>query len=205
MGTAQSADAGWFSDLWLTRDQQAQHAFDRQDYGTAQKLFTDPLRRGAAQFNAGEFEAAAASFGRVTTAEGAYNRGNALIMQGKYQPAIAAFDRALELKPGWEAAQTNRRIAEIRAKRQEDAGENRGQATEIGADDVVFDQNGKKNPSGEDEIEIEAGAGDKLSDKEIQAMWLRRVQTKPADFLKSKFSYQYARQQAESAGESSEK
>ncbi len=200
LGAAPGARAGWFADLWQTQDQQAQSAFDKEDYGRAAKLFTDPMRRGVAQFRAGEFKAAAATFGRVASPEGAFNRGNALIMLGKYKEAIIAFDRALTKRPEWEEAKTNRRIAAVRAKRKEDAGEDRGGPTELGADDVVFDESAKKE-SGGDETEDEAGAGDSLSDKEIQAMWLRRVQTRPADFLRSKFAFQYARSQAEKTGE----
>jgi Ca-activated chloride channel family protein len=32
--------------------------------------------------------------------------------------------------------------------------------------------------------------GDPLSDEELRGLWLRRVQTKPADFLRAKFAYQ---------------
>ena len=35
----------------------------------------------------------------------------------------------------------------------------------------------------------------KLSDAELRAMWLRRVQTRPADFLRAKFAYQHATQE----------
>jgi Ca-activated chloride channel family protein len=41
----------------------------------------------------------------------------------------------------------------------------------------------------------ESAVGDKLSDAELQATWLRRVQTTPGDFLRVKFSYQ-AQEQA---------
>jgi Ca-activated chloride channel family protein len=40
-------------------------------------------------------------------------------------------------------------------------------------------------------------AGEHLSNEQVQALWLRRVQTKPADFLRAKFAYQYGRQQQE--------
>ena len=36
-----------------------------------------------------------------------------------------------------------------------------------------------------------------LSDSEMQALWLRRVQTKPADFLKAKFAYQLSAREQE--------
>ena len=57
----------------------------------------------------------------------------------------------------------------------------------IGADDVVFDKN--KKQGGQD---TETEASEPLSDSAMQEMWLRRVQTKPADFLRSKFSFQLA-------------
>ena len=56
-------------------------------------------------------------------------------------------------------------------------------------DDIVFDQDATK---GDQEVEI--AGGEPLSDQEIQALWLRRLQTEPADFLKSKFSFQNAQQ-----------
>ena len=34
--------------------------------------------------------------------------------------------------------------------------------------------------------------GQPLSDAAMQELWLRRVQTKPADFLRAKFSFQLA-------------
>ena len=58
---------------------------------------------------------------------------------------------------------------------------------EIGADKIVFD---KKSKDGGQDTEIDGG--DALSDQQIQALWLRRVQTRSADFLKAKFSYQQA-------------
>ena len=56
---------------------------------------------------------------------------------------------------------------------------------QIGADEITFDK--QKSPSGQDtELQQEQA----LSDQAMQALWLRKVQTRPADFLKSKFAYQ---------------
>jgi Ca-activated chloride channel family protein len=57
----------------------------------------------------------------------------------------------------------------------------------IGADEIVFDSAGKN--AGQD---TEIAGAQALSDQEIQALWLRRVQTRPADFLKAKFAFQLA-------------
>ena len=55
------------------------------------------------------------------------------------------------------------------------------------ADEIVFDNKAENS----DET-TEVAGGEELSDEEIQALWLRRVQTKPADFLRSKFAFQQA-------------
>ena len=58
---------------------------------------------------------------------------------------------------------------------------------EIGADKIVFDKD-KSNEGQETELE----GAKALTDPEIQALWLRRVQTRPADFLRAKFAWQQA-------------
>ena len=57
----------------------------------------------------------------------------------------------------------------------------------IGADEISFDR--KEGASGEETALPEAQP---ISDQAMQELWLRRVQTKPADFLKAKFAYQLA-------------
>ncbi len=144
------------------------------------------MRMGVAWFRAGEFIEAEQAFARVTTPEAEFNRGNCLVMMGKYEAAIERYDRALELNPELEDARVNRGIAVARAKRVEQKGGDMGDQ-KIGADEIVFDKS--KNPGGQD---TETGAAQELTDADMQALWLRRIQTKPADFLKAKFSYQLA-------------
>ena len=173
-----------WSSLWFTPDQQGQRLQHGGEFQQAAESFSDPMRQGVAWFRAGEFEMAEQAFAQVATPEAEYNRGNCLIMRGKYQQAIQRFDRALELRPAWEKARINREIAVARAKMIERTGGDIGDQ-KLGADDVVFDKN--KNPGGQET----ATDGDQpLSDSAMQALWLRRVQTKPADFLKAKFAYQ---------------
>jgi Ca-activated chloride channel family protein len=107
-------------------------------------------------------------------------------MQGKYEIAIERFDRALELRPNWEAAKVNRAIAVARGKAVQRKGGDMGDQ-KLGADDITFDK--KKTAGGQD---TELRGDQALSDSTMQAMWLRRVQTKPAEFLQAKFRYQLA-------------
>jgi Ca-activated chloride channel family protein len=65
----------------------------------------------------------------------------------------------------------------------------------LGADDIQFSDKPDSGQSGEEQtIESEMPA----NDASLQQIWLRQVQTRPADFLRSKFAYQLSRQQQES-------
>ena len=193
------AQAGGFMDLWLTPDQQGQRLFNAEQYLEAAEAFEDPARRAASYFRGGDFESAAALYGVLATPEAAYNRGNALVMLGRYDEAIASFEKSLQLKPGWAEAQQNLDIARIRRERlqppDDDAGGTGGQ---LEADEIVFDDTGRVNKSGS-EVTMEGGEG--MSDTEMRAVWLRRVQSDPADFLRARFSYQLYRDTTEAGDE----
>ena len=57
-----------------------------------------------------------------------------------------------------------------------------------GGDEIVFNQGKKKQEGGQD-TRVEGGPSE---DKQLQALWLRRLDTRPADFLKAKFAFQAA-------------
>lgn len=183
------AGSGAWAGLWFTPDQQGQRYFGRGEYVEAAQAFHDPMWQGAAWYRAGEFEKAAQAFARRDTADAHFNQGNAWLMRGKYATAIASYERALERQPNWKEAADNRDIALARAKKAEQKGGDMGDQT-IGADKIVFDKNARNEGQ-----ETEITGGKALSDKEVQALWLRRVQTRPADFLKAKFAYQQAQDQ----------
>ena len=171
----------------LTPDQQGYRFYEQSKYSEAAEYFADPLWKGIALFKQGEFKNAAGVFAGYDTAESAFNHGNALVMQGKYEGAAERYARALELSPEWEDARINREIALARAAMlKREGGDMTGGMLE--ADEIVFSK-GKSPPSaGEEQIE----GGKKISDAEQRAVWLRHVQTKPADFLQAKFAYQHA-------------
>ena len=182
-----TAAEGWFGDLWLTPDQQAQRLFQQGYFEEAAQLFTDPLRQGVAYYRAGNFKYAAGVFGRSSSPTAHFNRGNALLLSGKYEEAIASYGEALKQQPDWVAAQENQQIAQARKAKLEPKGGTRG--TQLEPDDIVVDHTKKDSP-GESQEHVEEAEGP--SDKELRTLWLRRVQTKPADFLRAKFAYQLA-------------
>ncbi len=178
-------------DLWFTPDQQGQKLMDEGKYLEAAGKFTSPEQIGAALFLAGEFEDAGTVFGRSGNAEGNYNRGNALVMQGQYDGAIESYQAALIKRPDWPEAEQNLQIARLRkeamAPPDDDAGGTGGQ---LEADEIVFDDTGRVNKSSGEEV-MEA-ADDQKSEEAMRAMWLRKVETRPADFLAARFNYQLA-------------
>lgn len=181
---------------WQTPDQQAQWLFDHGEFAAAGEIFTSSQRRGVALFRAGEFEAAASTFARANSAQGHYNRGNALVMNGKYSEAIKAYERALALLPDWPEASNNLEIARVRAEKTKLEG---GDMTggKMGADEIVFETE-KRNSESSEQVQVESDQ--EVSDSALQALWLRRVQTSPAVFLKSKFAFQLAEQKRDEAG-----
>ncbi|MGO4405609.1 tetratricopeptide repeat protein [Bosea sp. RAF48] len=173
---------GW-RDLWLTPDQRGRLLMSQNRPADAATAFRDPLWRGVALFRAGEFKEAAQAFAARDTAEGAFNQGDALVMLGQYDDALKRYDRALALRPAWPEALKNREIARIRGERKKTEGGETGN-TDDKPDEIVFD---KTKKGGEDST-VE---GEKpMSDEQVRALWLKRVQTQPADFLRAKFAYQ---------------
>ena len=195
-----AAQAGGWSDWWLTPDQQGQKLFKSSDFAAAAETFEDAGRRGVAYYRAGDFESAAAVFGRIGTAQAAYNRGNALVMLGRYEEAIGSYEQALQMEPGWAEAEQNRDLARARKDRlappESDDGGTGGQ---LEADELVFDDTGRVNRSDQEQV---VEAAEAISDEEMRAVWLRRVQNDPAEFLRARFSYQlYRDEQQEPADE----
>ena len=172
--------------LWLTPDQQGGRLFRQGKFREAAAAFRDPMWQGTAWYRAGEFEKAAQAFARRNHAEALYNQGNAWLFRGKYDLAIHCYLQALEARPDWKEARENLAIARARAKNLASKGGDFGDQRE-GADEIVFD---KDKPGGGQDTEINAGQAS--SEAAIQEMWLRRVQTRPADFLKAKFAWQHA-------------
>jgi Ca-activated chloride channel family protein len=178
----------------LTPDQKGYRDFQLEQFSEAATSFADPMWSGVALFRQGEFEQAAGVFAGLDTEESAFNHGNALLMQGQYVEAADRYTRALELRPEWDDATTNRDIALGRAERlKQEGGDMTGGM--LAADEIVFNT-GESSPSAGEE---QTDGGQPMSDLEVRALWLRQVQTNPADFLAAKFAWQNAMREAPAA------
>tara|TARA_B100000700_G_scaffold65091_1_gene71908 strand:+ start:1633 stop:3417 length:1785 start_codon:yes stop_codon:yes gene_type:complete len=112
-------------DLWKTKDQQAAEAFANENHELAASLFEQTGWRGAANYRAKNYESAIASFSTADTADGHYNRGNALALAGNLPEAIGAYDIAISRDPEHSDAIYNKEIVEQLLEEQEsEQGEN---------------------------------------------------------------------------------
>jgi len=175
--------------FWRTQDQRGDAFFRSGKFVEAAKVYRDPWRIGVAQYRNGDFEAAAKTFARVPGAIGAFDQGNAWLMRGNYDAAVASYDRALGFRPNWKEAENNKNLAIARKAKLEASGENaeEEQTGQEKPDEVVFDQKGSDKRGETEEL-----TGEKMSDEQLRATWLRAVQTTPGDFLRAKFAYQAA-------------
>jgi Ca-activated chloride channel homolog len=126
------AHAFEWRDLWRTGDQQARQELAAGNAEEAAALFEDPEWRGIAQYRAGNFSESAAAFRERDDADGQYNLGNALARQGRFEPAIAAYDRALAIDPDAEDARYNRGLVKELLERQKAQGGEGGEQSRPG-------------------------------------------------------------------------
>ena len=74
------------------------------------------MQEGVAAYRAKDYPRAIERFAGVPDADGQYNLGNALARAGRYDEAIAAYDRALAQQPGMPDALVNKQLVELAKK-----------------------------------------------------------------------------------------
>jgi len=105
--------------LWRTPDQQGRQAFDSEQYDAAASRFENPEWRAAAQYRAGQYREAAETLKSATSADGHYNRGNALARAGDLSAALEAYQQALKLQPDHADARYNKELIEKQLAQQQ--------------------------------------------------------------------------------------
>ena len=132
-----------WQDLWQTRDQQATKALETGDSTKAAELFEDPRWSAAANYQAGQYEQAAKALENASTADDFYNQGNALTKAGKFDEAIEAYQKALELEADMEDASFNKKLVEDLKQQQENQPTSRINSKNQ-SDDQQQDQSGEQ-------------------------------------------------------------
>jgi Ca-activated chloride channel family protein len=119
LANSQPAQASVWQDLWKTKDQQAQSAFEQGEFSQAAETFENPQWQASAQYKAGNYQQALEGFEQDSSAQGLYNQGNALMQLEDYQEAINRYQQAIDLQPSFTEAQQNLEVAKKRQKQQE--------------------------------------------------------------------------------------
>ena len=139
----------------------------------------DRYWKGRAAYQAGDYADALKAFSKLETPEGLFYVANTQTRLRQYDAALAAYDRALALSPGWEAATVNRGIVErlLAAMGQEQQGD---QAEP--PDQTIADKTAK--------------AGQMVAVPAAQATseeaWLRNLTLSPTRFLRGRFAVEDA-------------
>ena len=215
------AQAGFWEDLWSSRDRQAKRALSEERSADAAVLAKDPAIAGEAHYRNGDFPGAAQAWSSLDQADSHYNRGNSYAQAGELEAAIAAYDEALAIDPVMEDAIFNRALVE-EMKRQQQEQEQEQQDQEGESSDEQSDQSeqgeqGEEDSSedqqdgeqseeqsdqqkeGEEEGEpSESEMEQNWSEEDAQAMeqWLRRIPDDPGGLLRRKFRNQHQRRGA---------
>ncbi|WP_417877787.1 vWA domain-containing protein [Vibrio sp.] len=203
--TAFDKAAQWWWDLWLTPDQQGQRLFNKQEYLAAAKQFSDPLRKGSAYYYASEFELAHSAFLEMQNDPsedvrdfGLYNAASALARQREY---LAARDLLQSLASKTTLSQALRPdvehnlkviggiVEEINQMSESQAGTEQEMSTELG-DNPQTAEGAEEQTSQEMMIKETLSAAEILGNQEMADKWLKRVESDPKDFLRSKFQIQ---------------
>ncbi|BES71353.1 VWA domain-containing protein [Marinobacter nanhaiticus D15-8W] len=190
---AEPARADGWIDWFLTPDQQGQLAFHDRDFSAAAEHFIDPLWRGYALYRNGQYEEAVTTLDRIETAQAAFIQGMAHIKSRGYRDAVRSFETTLQRDPNYPNAQSNLDVArEIvdyieRTREQSDTGEE-----QLGADEVVFDNESNRGAETQMEVPQEQGDGPLLSTEQ----WMNTVDTRTGDFLRQRFMIEARDQEA---------
>jgi Ca-activated chloride channel family protein len=111
---------GW-QDLWQTPDQQAQQAFNHQQYEQAASQFQSPEWQAAAQYKSEKYQQAAETLQPLEqhSAGDYYNQATALAKAGQLEQALETYQKALQLNPEHEDALYNKNLVEQALQKQQ--------------------------------------------------------------------------------------
>ncbi len=177
--------SSWFEQFlgwWLTPDQQGRWWLERGDLQRAARHFSDPFWLGLTHARAENWQAAADAFARVDSAAGWFNQGHMLARAGRYADAVAAYDQALLRMPGWPEALADR--DKLRTLLPPDPPEDKDGA-DLQPGESDGNEPGQRRPT-------KTQAPRRLTEAEIQGLWLQRLDTSPAGFLRRKFALEAA-------------
>ncbi len=191
----------WFTDLWLSGDQQGRLLLQVGEYRAAAARFEEPMWKGLGYYYAEDFMLAAEYFSRSDSDDALFNEANARAHGRDYVRAVNRYDRLLSRNPDYPGARQNRQrvqelideINRLSESQQAEPGVS-GEDKELGTDDAIPAE-GAEELSWEQAKTVKLTAEQILEDPATGEMWLRSVQQDPSNFLAIKFGMQLQREE----------
>jgi Ca-activated chloride channel family protein len=156
-----------WKDLWATQNQQAQQAFKQDGFQQAAEQYNDPQWKAAAQYKAGQFEQSIETLQNDETANGLYNKANALAQTGQLQEALKAYQDALKKAPANEDAKYNKEQVEKAIEKQKQQQKDDQQNSDSQKEDS--DQNKEDEDGNQSEQQDSTESNEESENSEQQA------------------------------------
>ena len=174
-----------WQDLWRSQDQQAQQAYENNQFEQAAKLFKNPDWKAAANYKAGAYDKALENLVPKQDEKNAtvfYNQGNALAQSGQLEQAIKAYEKALALNPDDADAKYNKALVEkaLEKQKQEQKKQNQQKQQEQQKNDQQ-QQSDKDNQQKKDKESSEKSEQQKASEQKPEQSEEKKSQQQQAD------------------------
>jgi len=160
------------SDYFKNKETLGKEALEAGNFQKATQTFKDPYRKGIACYRAGQFAEAEELF-RLSNrpevaASAAYNLGNALVQQQKYEEAVAAYENAIAQYPDHTKAKENleaiKKLLEQQKQKQEQEQPDDKQKQDQSKKDQK-DQKDQKEQKGQKDQKDKQGQKDQKNNK----------------------------------------
>lgn len=183
-----SAKADTTADWFMNRNQQAKAAYDNHNYKDAMAKFDTSYQRGVAAYRAKQYDKAASLFEAANREKvrlnALYDLGNAQLMQGQVEDAVASYRAALRQKPNDVPTRHNLAIAlkmleKDKQNQQQNKQQNKGDGGGGGGQDKSQGQQqpGQQRKDGSQSQQRDAQNSSKTSSRNAQQ---RNSEQKPA-------------------------
>ncbi|MDH5432891.1 MAG: VWA domain-containing protein [Gammaproteobacteria bacterium] len=164
-------EASVWDDLWFTKNQQAEKAFDNQQYDKAAALFENKDWQASAHYKNNNYQAASDLFDPHESIESLYNHATSLAKMNKLEEALNLYNQLLNKQPDHQDGLYNKNIIEDLLKQQQNQeNQNKDNQNQENSDQQKSDQqnDSKQDEQSESDQNQQQNQQDQQNDSEQQ-------------------------------------